>query len=186
MIISERPFDPRSIPVIGCNLSFRRSVLDEAGAYDERFGPGSTIGSGDDVDMLYRIQRAGHKLVYAPQVVVYHDHGRRVGEDEGPTIYRYLRGRGGFYTKYIALRDRHITKCAYRELRQASLTMLRGMFHGCIDRPTLALLRALASGAVAYMRAPSKQQIQPAMIRILPAPAAAADSTAQPSTAFTK
>jgi len=169
-VISDRPFDPRSIPVIGCNLSFRRAVLDAVGAYDERFGPGSAIGSGDDVDMLYRVQRAGYKLTYAPQLLVYHDHGRRIGEDERPTVRRYMRGRGGFYLKYLRLGDRHIMRCAYRELRGAAVSLLSGCLQGKLDRSTLRELSAMTSGAIAYVRAPKRQQNEPALVRVMPPP----------------
>jgi hypothetical protein len=120
--------------------------------------------------MLYRIQCAGHKLLYAPQLLVFHDHGRRIGDDDRPTFRRYMRGRGGFYAKYLRRGDRHILKCAYREVRRAAVAVVRGLLHGKFDREVLQELATMMSGAFAYMRASQRQQNEPSTIRIVPAP----------------
>jgi GT2 family glycosyltransferase len=51
------------------NSCYRRSVLEQVGAFDEGFRhPG-----GDDPDLSTRAVRGGFRLEYAPEAVVYHD-----------------------------------------------------------------------------------------------------------------
>lgn len=110
--------DLRNIPVIGCNLVLRRIVFEDIGLYDVTTGPGSITGSDDDTDILYRALRRGHTIAYSPDVVVYHDHGRRNESDTDDIASRYMRGRGSFYAKYVVKGDRHIIRLALRELRR--------------------------------------------------------------------
>ena len=49
-----------------CNAMYRRSVLLQVGGFDEKLWPG------EDVDLDYRIRKAGFKLVYNPGAVVRH------------------------------------------------------------------------------------------------------------------
>jgi mycofactocin glycosyltransferase len=56
--------------VITMNWASRRAVLEEVGLFDERFR------RGEDVDLSYRIGRAGYSLVYCSEAVVYHRNER--------------------------------------------------------------------------------------------------------------
>jgi GT2 family glycosyltransferase/tetratricopeptide (TPR) repeat protein len=58
--------------LVGFCLAVRRSVLDEVGLFDERFG----LGMFEDNDLCYRIRRAGYKLVVSSKSFVHH-HGSR-------------------------------------------------------------------------------------------------------------
>lgn len=58
----------------GTNVAFRRAVFDEIGTFDPRLGAGTTIGGGEDLDMFFRVLRAGHTLVYEPAALVRHRH----------------------------------------------------------------------------------------------------------------
>jgi len=63
--------------LIGANMSIRRKVLDAVGEFDPFLGPGSRIGAVmEDLDLLYRVYRKKFKIVYSPDVLVYHNHGR--------------------------------------------------------------------------------------------------------------
>lgn len=53
--------------VPGCNMVFRRSVLEEIGGFDERFRA-----AGDDVDICWRVQEAGHRIGFSPAAIVWH------------------------------------------------------------------------------------------------------------------
>jgi GT2 family glycosyltransferase len=55
----------------GCNLVLRRGLLDRVGGFDERLGPGAS-GWGEDTDLCERALRAGLRLGYMPEVIVYH------------------------------------------------------------------------------------------------------------------
>ena len=58
----------------GCNMAFRREVLREIGGFDEALDTGSSLPGGGDLDVFYRIIRAGHVLVYEPSYMVFHEH----------------------------------------------------------------------------------------------------------------
>jgi GT2 family glycosyltransferase len=60
----------------GGNMAFRRAVLQELGGFDEALDTGRPLPGGGDLDMYYRMIRAGHALVYDPRVVAYHEHRR--------------------------------------------------------------------------------------------------------------
>lgn len=54
---------------IGNNVSFRKSVLEEIGMFEENFP--FKLG-GDDLDMTYRVTKAGYMISSAPNAVTYH------------------------------------------------------------------------------------------------------------------
>jgi glycosyltransferase involved in cell wall biosynthesis len=58
----------------GCNMAFRRDVLRELGGFDEALDTGASLPGGGDLDIFYRIIRAGHTLVYEPGFMVFHEH----------------------------------------------------------------------------------------------------------------
>ena len=64
----------------GANMAFRRSVFETIGGFDPAMGPGTPTRSGDDLDMFFRIVKAGHLLVYEPGVLVRHRHRRSYAE----------------------------------------------------------------------------------------------------------
>jgi glycosyltransferase involved in cell wall biosynthesis len=58
----------------GCNMAFRREVLRDIGGFDEALDTGAPLPGGGDLDIFYRIIRAGHVLVYEPSYMVFHEH----------------------------------------------------------------------------------------------------------------
>jgi GT2 family glycosyltransferase len=50
--------------------SYRREILLQVGGFDLFF----PINAGEDVDLGYRLRRAGYKLCYTPDAIVYHQH----------------------------------------------------------------------------------------------------------------
>jgi len=54
--------------------SFRRSIFDEVGYFDETLGRGTDNLGGEDVDIFYRILKKGYRIVYEPKAIIYHDH----------------------------------------------------------------------------------------------------------------
>lgn len=52
--------------LIGCNMAFRKSVLDSLGGFDPAFWPG------EEMIASFRATRDGHKLVFHPQAYLYH------------------------------------------------------------------------------------------------------------------
>ena len=76
----------------GCNMAFRKHRLEAVGGFDPRFGC-----AGDDVDICWRLQDAGHTVGFSAGAVVYH---RRRNSVRG-----YLRQQYG-YGKAEALLER--------------------------------------------------------------------------------
>lgn len=60
----------------GCNMVFRRDVLCRIGLFDEALDTGAPLPGGGDLDIFYRVLRAGETLVYGPGMAVYHCHRR--------------------------------------------------------------------------------------------------------------
>ncbi len=62
----------------GCNMAFRRDVLPRLGGFDEALDTGAPLPGGGDLDIFYRVIRAGHPLVYEPRFLVFHQHRREM------------------------------------------------------------------------------------------------------------
>ena len=62
----------RDVPYMwGCNMAVRRRVVETVGPYDERLGVGAS-GLYEDAEYSERIRRAGMRIGYMPDAVVYH------------------------------------------------------------------------------------------------------------------
>jgi glycosyltransferase involved in cell wall biosynthesis len=64
----------------GCNMSFRRQALLDLGGFDEALDTGRPLPGGGDLDIFYRVIRAGYPLIYEPQYAVYHQHRRTMSQ----------------------------------------------------------------------------------------------------------
>ncbi len=62
----------------GCNMAFRRDMLLKLGGFDEALDTGAPLPGGGDLDVFYRVIRAGHHLVYEPRYLVFHQHRREL------------------------------------------------------------------------------------------------------------
>lgn len=135
--------------IIGCNVAFRRDIAIRVGGFDTRFGSGCGIApSCDDLDFVYRVLRAGGRIVYSPDLVVLHDHGRRTDAQVRSLQQVYLRGRGAMYAKYVLQRDRTLTRLAYWELSKR----LVGAFRRMDRQGDLFALSNLLGGALRFLR----------------------------------
>lgn len=61
---------------VGANMAFQTDILRKLGGFDEALGAGTLIGGGEDLDVFYRLIRAGHSLQYEPNYLVFHQHRR--------------------------------------------------------------------------------------------------------------
>jgi glycosyltransferase involved in cell wall biosynthesis len=134
--------------IIGCNMAVRRGVLDAIGAFDPVFGPGSEIGSGGDSEFLYRTYKKGLAIKYYPDVLVFHNHGRRTDDEARALGKRYARGRGGFYCKYILQGDRVILKMALQEMASVTKSLIKNLLRGKSTRPQWRSAWGLSWGVV--------------------------------------
>jgi GT2 family glycosyltransferase len=114
--------------IAGCNMAIRREVLDKVGGFDTKLGPGSPADAADDPDYIYRAFRMGTGVEYVPDILVFHNHGRRSPIDAKALTRSYLRGRGSFYAKHILGGDKVALKMAYWEFRPLFIGSFRALF----------------------------------------------------------
>ena len=114
----------------GCNMAFRRKVFDAVGNFDPDFGAGARIPSAEDTDFYYRVYKTGLKLLYSPDILIYHNHGRCTDEQVQALKRGYLIGRGALYCKYILRGDGIILKMALRENFWRIINLLKNSFRG--------------------------------------------------------
>lgn len=112
--------------IIGCSAAVRRSVLAAVGDYDILLGPGSKFRAAEDLDYLYRISKQGFKMLYAPSIVVLHNHGRRTAKAERSLRRAYNIGAGAVYGKHFVSGDVFAAKLMYWVLYGRARELLRG------------------------------------------------------------
>jgi hypothetical protein len=61
-------------------MVIRRDVLAALGGFDDALDTGAPLPGGGDLDIFYRVLRAGHSLVYEPTMAVHHEHRRTLDE----------------------------------------------------------------------------------------------------------
>lgn len=80
----------------GANMAFRRRVFDLIGYFDPALDVGTVTNGGGDIEMFFRVLKAGHSLVYEPNAVIRHRHRREYAELQsqltnwGIGFYAYL------------------------------------------------------------------------------------------------
>lgn len=77
-ILPGNPLHPCGAGIFGagCNMAFRREILLKIGGFDEALDTGAPLPGGGDLDIFYRVIRAGYTLVYEPEYLVFHQHRR--------------------------------------------------------------------------------------------------------------
>jgi GT2 family glycosyltransferase len=103
-----RAFDRRSMPWdvgSGNNFAVRRSLFLRAGGCDERLGPGTPAQGGVDMDLFYRLLRAGARVRYDPDVLVWHE--RETWEGRRARRPMYGRGMGACVGMRVREGDAH-------------------------------------------------------------------------------
>jgi GT2 family glycosyltransferase len=138
----------------GNNFAFRRQWFEQIGGCDERLGPGSPGRGGVDMDLFYRLLRAGAGGRYEPDLVVYH-------EQKPPQDRLARRGPYGFgMAAACALwlregRDRYAVRIFGQWLmlrtRLLARAILRARWRSAYEE--LLILGGTAQGAVYGLRA---------------------------------
>jgi len=137
-VIQRRPslrFDRLS----GGNMGLSRAVLERVGPFAED----PCMRTAEDGEFAYRALRAGHALVYAPEVSVRHLGWRdAAGREEQ---YRsYARSQGGFYGKYLRQGDLFMVPRILVHLLRSTRRWAVGALRG--DAETAANGRAYVLG----------------------------------------
>jgi GT2 family glycosyltransferase len=133
---------------ITANFSIRRSVLSEIGDFDPFLGAGAPLRSGGEPDFLFRVLRAGYKVINANEVVVDHYGIRKPGEEFRKLIMGYSAGTAAAMFKHVRLGDPAGTR-VYLQFLGSTLKLVSGnVLSG--KRPTGAnYLIAFVSGTFA-------------------------------------
>jgi GT2 family glycosyltransferase len=80
----------------GANMAFRRRAFETIGLFDPALDVGTVTNGGGDLEMFFRVLKAGHLLIYEPRAVVRHRHRREVASlttqlaNNGIGYYSYL------------------------------------------------------------------------------------------------
>jgi glycosyltransferase involved in cell wall biosynthesis len=101
-VVAAAPGNPRQVllshdraeHVPGCNMAFRRDVLESLGGFNPRY-----TSAGDDVDLCWRLIDAGHLIGYAPAAQIHHHRRDSFG--------RFMRQQRGYGRAERLLADVH-------------------------------------------------------------------------------
>jgi glycosyltransferase involved in cell wall biosynthesis len=104
--------------ILGCNMVMRRAVVDHLGLFDQRFGAGSDLRAGEEIDYIFRGYLLDVLIEYVPDMVVYHHHGRKLPSAGRKLLINYMIGTGALYAKYI-FRNPDFCRPAYWDLKVA-------------------------------------------------------------------
>lgn len=102
---------------MGANMAFRRELFDRIGLFDVRLGAGTFFAGGEDIELIYRALKAGYKFVYAPNVLVAHDHDRTTVEQACRLIYGYGKSYSAYILKHALGGDRYAMRMTYWLIR---------------------------------------------------------------------
>lgn len=132
---------------ITANLSARRSVLQRVGTFDSFLGPGAPLLCGEEPDLLFRVLKAGMKVVNAQEVVVDHLGARALGAESTELWRTYGGGTAAALFKHVRLGDMDAARLYLQHLTKMGRVIATNVLRG--RRPigaryTLAFL----SGAV--------------------------------------
>lgn len=142
---------------VGANLAVRRDVALQLGGFDEALGAGTPSRGGEDLEFLFRAQKAGYAAGYEPLAMLHHEHR--------PTLVAALEQAEGWGTGMRAYLER--TGCAYPEERLPARLLLAWLVAAHYSRRALASflipgfpramlwrdLRGLRAGAARYREA---------------------------------
>jgi glycosyltransferase involved in cell wall biosynthesis len=90
---------------ITANLSVRRSILATVGPFDPMLGSGAPLRSGGEPDFLFRVLRAGFKIVNAREVIIDHLGVRRPGPEWTNQMSDYGKGMAAALFKHVRAGD---------------------------------------------------------------------------------
>ena len=82
----------------GANMAYRRSVFEEIGYFDPALDVGTPTNGGGDLEMFFRILKAGHTLVYEPQAMIRHRHRR-----EYQKLKTQVQNNGSLYAIWLCI-----------------------------------------------------------------------------------
>lgn len=131
---------PMSVPTArGCNMSFRRELLDRIGGFDELLGPPASFR--EDTDASFRIRKLGHEIRFIPAAGLLHLYdgkgGTRAGHrDSLGAKLRYEKAYQAHFRDDLYFTGKHFQGTDRRRLQQLALKQRLAV----TTRPALRLL----------------------------------------------
>ncbi len=109
----------------GCNMTMRRTLVEQLGSFDENFGPGAPIHAGEDTEYLFMAYTADAMIEYVPDMAVSHHHGRKTADVGHELLREYMIGGGAISVKYLF---RHPSLCRpfYWDIKRAIKDRING------------------------------------------------------------
>jgi GT2 family glycosyltransferase len=138
--------------IAGCNMAMRRALVERLGPFDEDFGPGAPVGSGEDTDYLFRAYLDGAIIEYVPDMTVFHHHGRKTPAEGRELFRRYMIGSGALNAKYIR-KHPNLCRQTYWDLKHVLREIVTGtnLFLPGIEFSHTDKLACVARGATRYL-----------------------------------
>jgi len=122
----------------GGNMVFRRETLERAGGFDTRYGAGTRVGAAEETDLFLRLLGDRGRLLYTPEMPVYHP--ARGARDELAARRVYAFGMG------VALRGSPVLAGKYLHTIAQELGRSLRQRDAWRRRKTLATLQGFCGG----------------------------------------
>jgi len=124
-----------SIDFIGTfSAGYRKKIFSEFGGFDTSF----STSAGEDPELSFRISEAGHRMVFAPNAIVYHTHPDTVGK------YLKQKFRNSYWRVYVYAKRKKTFKGGHSYTPISAI--LEAMFAGM----SVLWLMVLISSMMAY------------------------------------
>jgi GT2 family glycosyltransferase len=111
----------------GNNFAVKRKWLQSIGGNDERLGPGSPGQGGVDMDLFYRLLRAGARIRYEPELLVYHARTDKNGRISRRVPYGY--GMGACCILWLREKDWYALQVLVSWFFLRLQRLVEGIFH---------------------------------------------------------
>jgi GT2 family glycosyltransferase len=105
----------------GANVAMTRQCFIDVGGCNERLGAGSPGMAAEDVDLIYRLLRAGLRIRYEPDALVYHE--RQSKHQRITSRYSYGFGIGAFCAIWLRRGDRYPRRVLWNWLKDQTLAL---------------------------------------------------------------
>jgi GT2 family glycosyltransferase len=131
--------------IIGCGVLFRREVLERIGLFDERY-----YLNFEDVDICIRARRAGYRVRYTPNAILYHKVSASLGQGSPKNTYYMTRNALLFFWSYLAgwQRYRAIARIIARNLEHIAVWYLKPCYRTTARAKRRANILALRDAAL--------------------------------------
>jgi GT2 family glycosyltransferase len=144
-----RTFHGRVLPWrvgTGGNFTARRECLERIGGFDERLGAGSAGRAAEDAELLYRLLRAGERIRYEPEALVYHE--RQTAAQRMASRFGYAHGIGALCALHLRKGDPYVAVMLGSYLRSVAKGLGRAVAKRdwFLARQRMASLRGCARG----------------------------------------